>query len=220
MKKLITILAIMIVLVGAAFATTGDTSNGTAVIDITATIAAKYPTFRLGVGTVSSGSASTDYSNVASSNVAHGSVSLTTDLTATAATIQFKIYQISTTRGASNYRLMLKGTDLENTAYATSGATDGVDANEKFTYSAGTFNVNAPAAASKVTVTAKSSSDTGFTNQDGGYTVVNAADSYLLAGTGSPAAVELGNVTYTWSANPAAITGTYTATVTLTVEAY
>ena len=210
----------MIVLVGAVFAVDGDTSNGTAVIDITASITAQYPTFKLGVGTVTTGTKTTDYSNVAASSPTHGLVALTTDLITTDATIEFKVYQTSITRGASNFRLKFKGTDLVNDDYATLGTASTIDDNEKFTYSAGTFTPVAPAASSKVTVTAKATADTGFTGTDGGFTVENAADSYLLAGTSDPAPVELGNVIYTWNRNASAVVGNYSATVTLTVEAY
>ena len=51
------------------------------------------------------------------------------------------------------------------------------------------------------------------------FLVEYAADSYLLAGTGTPAAVEIGNVTYTWTGKANALSGTYNATVTMEVEA-
>ena len=135
MKKLITILAIMTVLVGAAFAAPSakaQEADGTALIDVIATILEESPRFELAVktgATAVTGGANAndgidavdptdrtiDYTELSSTVAA----SLATG---TEATVVFSINQIASARSNATYDLTVTASDLELIQYS-----DGTD---------------------------------------------------------------------------------------------
>ncbi len=125
MKKLITILTIMIVLVGAVFAVdpsaTRAGSAGTAAIDVTAQVTATYPIYKL----VVSGGAGDASSVVAPANQYAFNVVPDPALTPAAITdvsglivadgsavVTFHVNQISNSRCTASYRLSVAASDL------------------------------------------------------------------------------------------------------------
>ena len=212
MKKLIVILAIMIVLVGAVFAeeVKGDAA-GTATINVTTSIGEEFPRFQI-VATSITG-AGGDLGDAATI-AANGSVEIdTNDLLTKSAEILFTINQIKDSRATVGYTIKIKATNLV-LKDVVSPATDerflySVKENAGFTATGTVANV--------ITVTAKTSTDQGFDTVDGGFDVQYLNDKYIEASANEPKAI--GTVTYVWAANKTAKVGDYDATVTMTITA-
>ena len=213
MKKLISILAIMVVLVGSVFAdVNGQTSNGTAVIDIKATIAESHPTFQLKAKTITTQATGENgdilISTVANDSPTHGKVTIATDHLLTAnAVIVFAIEQNNSSRSTANYTLGVAATNLTLDNYATVGAST-LEADEYF----------------EVALSGLTAADGYGSTSTNGVKITPATGSFAAdydgkVVDGSTTAVELATFTATWTKKPNAVAGNYSATVTLTITA-
>ena len=231
MKKLITILAIMIVLVGAVFATPSAKSqeaNGNAYIDILATILEEAPRFELkvksgatavtttGYGTndtidaVDPSDTTIDYSELSAADaaaLANGS---------STATVKFSINQIQSARTNANYKLTLTVGDLNLIEYSNgSTPTGALDENEVFTVKSTSLVVGSAGASIKgavlttVEMASVSASGLELTVDYHGVVAANATDNKK----------ELGELTVEWNHNADAVSGKYQAAITLNVTA-
>ncbi len=205
MKKVITILAIMMILVGSVFADTvpaGSGSNGTASLDVTIAISAQYPTFQLKSGSATDNVASTHEANYDPADVALTADSLLSD----DQPVSFDIVQLTRSSATAKYWLTVTATDMVLVKDA-SGATISTlsDASiQSFTVKSATPTVSAPETAI-----------TGIDNTGtSGNKLVAAYD-----GTTVAANTTIGSFTATWKKNANAVSGSYKATVTLTVTA-
>ena len=197
MKKLIAILTIAIVLVGAVFAT------DEAQINITAVISSLDPAFRLTAKTITteeSGSSST-----AGVVGTPGSVTLATDMLLSGnASIVFDIEQIATSRTKTPYLITVSASDLLLTTVA-SGHTN----NQKFTNAISAYKgegiTDELTGVNHVTTTKPSAGPFRFA-YDG--TTINAT---------TDSAVVLGEFTVTWTGNSEAEVGTYSAYVKIEI---
>lgn len=226
MKKLITILAILVVLVGTVFATDPAPQSGSAVIDITATIEEVTPFFVLRL-TKDDAVKSAATSEVKASSPTHGEsglseASIEALSAGTAVTVSFDIFQRTMARLSSNatlnhsYTFTITATDLilqVNSANVSSPAN-----NQKFGVVQAHPAVNAletnAAAAQTITQT------------QGQTAITTATVTGSAAGTGTlgvvydgmvPASTILGNFQVSWNGNIAAVPGDYKATVTMEV---
>ncbi len=202
MKKIITILAIMMILVGSVFAATGDSSNGTASLDVTIAISAQYPTFQLKSGSVTDNVASTHADSYDPADVA-----LTADsLLSEDQPVSFDIVQLTRSSAKATYWLTVTATNMDLVKDA-SGATISTlsdTGTQRFTVASTTPSVSAPTTA----VTGISNNGTS------GNKLVAIYD-----GTTVAANTTIGSFTATWNKNANAVSGDYKATVTLTVTA-
>ena len=210
MKKLIAILTIAIVLVGAVFAA----DLGQADIVVTTTIAPAVPNFKL-----VSGSAEDTLGD--NTTVATTKVELATDLTAdnaTAETVTFTIKQVGRARTTKAFTFTATATDLLLVKYtnaagnevANSGNTASTAdaADQKFEVNGGnngTWSVNTFANSTVLTSSQATMAGASTT-------------SYSVTYKGRPVADDtaVGSFTVTWNPNANAVEGTYEATVTLT----
>lgn len=204
MKKLITILAIMVILVGAVFA------DDNAAVQVTVTVPEYVPTFKLAT------SDTTDISAAVSDLVAASGASSPTSATATATagqtlaagnalTITFGVIQVNNAAGyiktTHGYTFTASATPL-----ILSGKTeDNAAANEKFTVSTIgdiTSAANAPGT-DYATITSNP------------YKITYTGAKYTPGAASCE--TEVATFDVTWGANAAAKNGDYTATVTLTM---
>ena len=212
MKKLIAILMVLAIVAGFAFAAVnGATSNGTAVIDVKATIAESHPTFQLFAKTITTQDTG-DNGDILTSSVAaeptHGKVTIATDhLLTQDAVIVFAIQQNNSSRSTANYTLGVAATNLTLDNYASVGAST-LEADEQFTVAISNLSV-ATDYTSTSTKGIKITADTASFAADYDGKVVD----------GSTNAVELATFKATWTKNPTAVAGNYSATVTLTITA-
>lgn len=229
MKKLITILTIMIVLVGAVFAT--DPTEGTAAINITASITEQFPTFKLNTkaGEAAIGSAAEN----AVSTAAHeaGTTALTADsvqalsVNGTDVSVKFQITQTADARLNANsskhvYTFGVSATSL--ILQINSADKENYGATERFMVVDATPAINAKDSANAegtITVADDNTQDHAQANietasiagGDGTMTVTYAG--FVPSGT------VLGNFEVGWHGNAAAAPGSYKATIRLSVTA-
>ena len=209
MKKLIAILTIAIVLVGAVFADTAD-------LHITTTITAIPQAFKLGVKSVATGEGKATLSSgadavsvVTNAAPTKGEVVITTnDLLTKDATITFAVYQ--TAEGARKTQgYTLSATVGNLVLYALPAGTVGGTTPSAAQITANYFAADAPNA----TLTAVTNA-TLYTNGNAGTTL---AIGFL--GTPVAANTEIANFTCTWGKNANNIPGEYQADVVLTITA-
>ena len=238
MKKLITILTIMIVLVGAVFAANtpeAERANGTAQIDVTAKIPESVPQFQLAVksgdiasesddvalGTVtSSGSGENITYTTTAASLTSVKAALTDDAitelgkASSSVTIGFAINQIADANLKAAYEITVVATDLLLKKYSDGTAFSGTQTStQKFPLEA-TANTKMGAAP---TVTATSAS------VQTGLTLTAAANKLSVGYTGAAKIaatdpiLELGTFSVKWMSNATAVAGDYEANVTITV---
>ena len=211
MKKLITILTVMIVLVGAAFAVEakGDAA-GTATINITASIGEEFPRFQI-LASAITGAAGNISSSKATKDAAGAVTINTNELLTKSAAITFTVNQIKDSRTTVGYSLKIKANDL-----ILNGTTRGQEAGDEHFLVSKTAGFTATGSEDDViTVTAKTSSD--YDGFDGGFDVQYLNNKYIPATDVAPK--EIGTVQYTWAANNTAKVGDYSATVTMQIVA-
>lgn len=224
MKKLITILVILIVVVGAVFAADENKSaaTGAAQLDVTCHIDATAPRFALASDDTTNLQAEITTAVVNGKTKDDISVGATGALAATvatslgngtAATVSFKINQTQTSRIKAIYDLTITATDMQLTAYSDGTAkTSGWNANESFECTTKTPAVSAPnatATANNVTVAAFSGSSNVLTADYKGGVVAVAANNVLTIGT----------FDVVWSGNATAVAGDYKASIIMEVVA-
>ena len=220
MKKLIAILTIAIVLVGAVFAAT---SEGASAIRVTTHVNAIEPTFRLKAGEITSDlAAAADQAAVnaitAAALAGNTSYVIDTDALLTASqTVTFYVQQISRSKSTKTYTFEATATDLVLYKYLDTNGDEvlvseeehpATDAEKKFTVSSTTVNTFANGALPAAKAT---------------YSGTASAKTVEYLGNAQPASVEspvnVVSFTCTWGANNDAVTGDYQATVTLTISA-
>ena len=223
MKKLITILAIMIVLVGAVFASdpgykptdtpasTKSTGDGDAVINVTATIGSEWPKFQLatktGAAVVPSAVGGDEDAALSSANV-----SALTEADSGSVTVTFGINQISDSRTTDNYTLTVTATNLvlvqplggEAIAWNTAVATE--DVTERFV-------TTTPAPQ----ISKKSVDNITMNDSVAGTLKLDYNGKKIKAGTAS--ALELATFDVSWTKNSSAQAGDYKSVITLHVQA-
>ena len=217
MKKLIAILMVLAIVTGFVFASDplGTTSNGSAAIEINATINPAYPLFQLratGFGTNNEASSSEDFTNPVTDNVENNGANNPASITITAddmltksAVVNFDIYQRNDARAMAKYDLAVTATDLLLVQKADGTAvTSGQTAAQKFTVSPTTITVTPATGAAVANVTLSGATAGKLTAQYNG---------------GPVAETTLGTFACTWAANASAEAGQYKATITLTVTA-
>ena len=202
MKKLITILAIMIVLVGAVFA---DTAN----LLVTTEVTEVAQTFKLNLKEVATGNNKATFSDSAAESVVESTPTTddatitTNDMLTKDATVTFNVLQTTTdARKTISYTLSAVVEDL--TLYELPDHTTPTNAQ----ITANKFAADTPLAR---TITAVDHSEY-YTHGDAGTSV---AVNFL--GTPVPANTEIATFTCTWTHNANAIPGFYRANVTLTI---
>ena len=239
MKKVITILAVMIVLIGAVFA-----ANSSLIVK--ASIAEVAPTFGLEAkGTNVSDLTMARYANADAQTAAitaqtgYATITDASALTQANGTVavQFAIKQISDSSTTRGYHLSAKATNLVRvkdpaTQNAVNGGTGAIgmssvfsgegaiDANDMFPVATGTNGIAVP----PITAGEKSAVADYATNHVKG--TANATTSTTLDLTydgvkinAYATNIEVGQFTVTWNANPTARPGDYEACIELTVTA-
>ena len=219
----------MIVLVGAVFAeptTIAQEANGNAYIDILATIIEASPRFQLAIKSGATATTSNDgIDAVDATDTAHDEVELSSTVAAALAdgsadaTVSFSINQTTGARTNANYSLTIKASDLELQTYSDGSApTDELTSQEKFTVKTRTLALGSAGASIKgavlTTVEMASVSVTTASDTTGAGCVLAVDYHGVVAAT-----KELGVYTVVWNKNADAVSGTYKATVQLTVEA-
>ena len=221
MKKLIAILTIAIVLVGAVFA--DATSTGASSIKITTSVSEIEPTFRLKAGEVTSDLAAAANAEAVASITAAALAGNTSyviaqdELLSAAQTVTFYVQQISRSKSIKTYTFSAAATDLVLYKYKDTNGDDvlvsehvhpATEAEKKFTVGATTVNTFANGALAEAKAT---------------YGGTTSAKTVQYLGNAQPASAEspvnVVSFTCTWAANNDAVTGDYQATVTLTISA-
>ncbi len=211
MKKAITILAVLIVLIGAVFAT--DTN---AAIRVSTEIGEVAPGFKLAFKELAQGNTATYVdgyttaeSTAVESNVEKGQIVITTnDMLTKDAKITFAVKQsVNKARKIANYTLSVATTDLK--LYKVPSPTTGADIDPTpAQIAANVFALEGNAAATINPV----DNATYYTHGNAGTTVT-----FNFTGASVPENTEIANFTYQWNKNANAIAGKYQADVTLTV---
>ena len=215
MKKLIAILTIAIVLVGAVFATSSNSS-----ITVTTHIGNIEPSFKL---------STTQVSTALGSNAA-GAHEITEDaLLASNQTVEFIITQINRSKSVKTYTLTATAEDLVLYKYKNAAGSDvlvsttahpATDAEKKFSIvggTSGTWTVDtftSTTAGENPTPFIPTSKVT-YGGSSSGLTVTYKGNA-LVASEEAP--VTVAKFTCEWAANNDAVTGDYQATVTLTIS--
>lgn len=229
MKKLIAILTIAIVLVGAVFATPStkaQEANGNAYIDILATILEDAPRFELavksgatavananpandGIDAVDASDTTIDYSELSAADAAK-----LADGTGTA-TVVFSINQIASARTNANYELTVTAGDLELIEYSNGTAKSGALAdNEVFSVKTKTLAVGSAGASIKGAVLTEV--EMASVSVSG---LVLTVDYHGVVAAAANNKKELGTFTVEWEKNEDAVSGKYQAAITLNVTA-
>ena len=229
MKKLITILVIMIVLVGAVFAAPSakaQEANGTALIDVIATILEESPRFELAVksgATPVSGGANDGIDAVSSDTTIDYSELSAADAAALAvdtdATVVFSINQIASARSNATYDLTVTAGDLELIEYSDGSdapASASLKANEKFTVKTASTTLEVGSAGASIKGAVLTSVEMASVAVSGSVLTV---DYHGVVAASTDAKKELGKYTVVWNHNADAVSGKYQAAVTLTVAA-
>ena len=220
MKKLIAILTIAIVLVGAVFATDPDAS-----ITITANVASQTPSFKMSItsDTTITGAAVvyTDPTVVAGGSAtatsALASGSVTTLLGASGSlSVAFSLQQVAPARltgtGAS-YKLKVEATDL--ILQGTNGDVASPTTQQKFGVVDDTPDVTR--ASETLTTTVNSNAVTVANLSHSGNELTVVYNGFVDASTTAPK--NLGTFSVSWNANQSAVPGDYKATIKLFVSA-
>ena len=244
MKKLITILTIMIVLVGAVFAVTNNsndaqTADGTAQIEITAKVTEQIPQFQLAIASaeadVSDATVSDDvefgsWSNATPSVLSAGTINaessaLTADavkaltgngVTAADVTVSFVINQIAKANLKANYKITVTAGNLNLVEYSDGTAVPTTNYTLKSTEY---FEVDddTPTVTASNTVVVDSINAITFTNTTGTDNVLHLQYTGNAQVDGSSTAVQLGSFNVKWKKNETAVAGDYKATVQIVV---
>ena len=213
MKKLITILTIMIVLVGAVFAVgpEPEDAEGTATINVKTAIGPQYPTFQLKVTTATSGQGDVNFSTVGGAN---GQATIDTNaLIANPVTLAFAIDQITNSRCTVNYTINIKATDL-----VWAGAADPAApaADEFFDVSAiGSLTATGAINNKRTVAVAQQGIKDGY---EAALSVGYLGGKFInVTKQENPDGKEIGTFSYTWAKNEDAKVGNYSATVVVEV---
>ena len=242
MKKLITILAIMIVLVGAVFA---DNAVGNSTLIVKTTIAEVLPTF--GLTAISSNVSSVTQAQYANATAQNNGVTTPIDSQQGYATItdstnlitangtvavQFAVKQISDSSTTRTFHLAAEATNLVRVKDPTTQSnvnvgvgnvsvnTDfsAIDANEMFTVSDSGTVIPAITNGSDVAAALDSTHHIkGSANATTSTTLDVQYDGVKISAYGADNNKQIGVFTVTWNANPNAKPGDYEACVKLTV---
>ena len=213
MKKLITILTIMIVFAGMVFAVDG------AYIDVTATIAEHVPTIKLAITSATSVVAFAE--DTVAADIAHaGPAALHADTvnnltSGTEQTVSFKIYQYDYARlsvnGTNNhiYNYTVSATDL--ILQVNDADVVGPTGAQKFNCSTKTPTVNALQTGATASANYTNNGNTTATAVGGAGSLTVTYKGYV------PADAILGEFDISWDGNTSAEAGTYKSTITMTV---
>ena len=222
MKKLIAILAVMIVLVGAVFAT--DTTN---TIKITTCINPVEPTFRLNGTSVNYQSHQTDTADVSDTGLVDITDNYLFDHAST--TVNFTITQISTSKSYSTYTFSVKASDLrlvegsDSTSYTFADWANTYDGHDDMILpidGRGTDGASLDASGYLAIALTAHADYTHIDLEAASGSVSAEYDGHqVVAGESNPAPVELASFSCTWNQNAAAMAGDYEAYVVLTVSA-
>ena len=203
MKKVIAILTIAIVLVGAVFAAT---STGNAVLKVQTTIEPVEPTFKLATDQVED--------ELGGDDGATAHVITTNDLLTAEQTVTFDVIQLIASKTVKMYTLTATATDLvlyqyqlpngtwQNVSGEGGVAHPATDAEKKFTVNATTVNTFA----NGVLTTAQAT-----------YGGSASSKTITYKGTDVAADTKVAYFTCTWDDNATAVPGRYEATITLTI---
>ena len=231
MKKLITILTIMIVLAGAVFATepTPDPrgqNHTTANIDVTATVEAIYPAFSLKATGDSIDAAATAAEGERDTAVLKSTV-VSALATATDATVDFQILQTGPARVKNSYTLTVSATPLALVKFIDA---DGVEINTDPSADEIAVNTFALKQGNAAPAIKQNSLHAAVQKGEQGHEVVvgqfTAANNVLTAAYNGVVTVAdlgqsnvLGAFDVTWLANANVASGKYKATVTVEIAA-
>lgn len=218
MKRIITILAIMVVLVGTVFA--DATSTGAASLKITTTITADEPTFKLSTTQVSSDLAAQTAQAAAAAALAGDSAhNIENDALLSAnQTVKFTVTQVAKSRSTTMYTFTAAATNLELYEYQNASgnwiqtattAHPAADADKRFVVSAATVDTFA--------VPTVNEAPAGLTATQATYGGTASAKTITYLGSSVAANTDVLEFTCTWQQNADAVPGHYRATVTLTV---
>ncbi len=216
MKKLITILTIMIVLVCSVFADPAPLAqNDSAQIDVTAVITLKKPVFALKAASFGTNGAGTNAVIGVSDTMEHGSVTaedirIGDDvLSDYDATVNFQIVQTALSRAQGTYTLTVAASNLVITKIKLADGTESTDA-EKLDAANNKFVVSAAPTIQKGT-SGTAPTNTTMDNTTAGELAITYDGKKVDANT------ILGNFSYTWTHDANCAAGTYEADVTLTI---
>ncbi len=220
MKKVISILVVLALVAGFAFATEPQDSDahGSATININASIGVLFPRFQLAVKT-GSGTASanvTDGGASSDSDLSEANITALTTENGTA-TVDFNVNQIADSRCTANYKLTVvaydmcliksaDGTTVPRRSYINAIADN--DATHRFAVQSGVTHAKVYEG-SNITVAVDPT--------DAAFLTASYAGVFADYSTNNP--IVLGTASATWNANTTAIAGDYQAQVSLTVEA-
>ena len=219
MKKLITILTIMIVLVGAVFADPAATSTGNTSILVTTSISAVEPTFKLYSGAIESllADQTVDEAKAAAVAANHPVVIDTNSLLTEAQTVTFKVSQITNSRSIKAYTLAAEATDLVLYKYKNAQNQDVLEETTAHPAAAGKKKFEVQATTVNTFANGSLSTDDATYGGDGSAkTITYKGTSIDVTGQGK-APIDVATFTCTWNPNDQAVTGDYRATVTLKI---
>ncbi len=216
MKKLIAILTIMIVLVGAVFAAT---PTGNAAILVTSSIEPVEPTFKMYTAQVSVELANQTAEQARTAALAGSAHVITANaLLENNQAVVFTVQQLTNSRSVKTYTLSAAATDLVLYKYQDANGDDvlvsetphpATDAEKKFTVDATTVNTFANGSLTSAQATY------------GGTAIektITYKGTFIDTTSDGKAPIDVASFTCTWGANPIAVTGDYRATVTLTIS--
>jgi len=230
MKKAITILAVLIVLVGAVFA---DVHAGATAVKVTTSVSNVEPVFVIKVGDVTSAVSTVigkdettgaetrtpvTTANATSAALAGDAYHITTnDLLNGAKEVTFDVHQTNATKAILKYQFTAKATDLVLYKYPDSTGT--------LVDNSGTTAHTAPAAAQRFLVNGGTDGEVSVsTFADGSlgatqakYAGTTSAKTVEYLGTNVAANTKVTSFKCTWNQNADAVVGEYQGTVTLTI---
>ena len=226
MKKLITILTIMIVLVGAVFATdeVKTDANGVASIDVKAVIEAKAPRYSLFAGTGNDAVASGDTvaSHTSTQVDMTSTISASLIASTSAVTVNFQIKQTQASNLTATYKLKVTANDLILTRRSGANADLATDYDRLDTEKFVCVDKTPAIKGIDLTIDANDYYKSGdvkiakLTKSENELTV--AYEGAFALGENN-AAVQIANFDVQWTGNPLAVAGTYNADVILEVTA-
>lgn len=211
MKKLITILAILTVLVGAVFADTADIRISTEIGEVAPAFKLSYKAVATGnSATYTSGTTETVASSVVAGTPTAGEIVITTnDMLTKDAAITFAVTQtVANARKTASYTLSANAGDL--TLYEIPGTTEEEKTPSAEQIAANKFDLVGDAAA---TITPVAHTDYYDNGREG------TSVTFDFLGTPIPANTEIATFSYKWGKNADAIPGKYQADVVLTITA-
>ena len=228
MKKFLACLLVFVFVVAGIFAAPtakAQEADGSAYIDIIATILEEAPRFELAVKSGAT-AAATPGTNDGIDAVAADSVHDINELSAnvaaalavdTDATVVFSINQIASARTNATYSLTIAVEDLELVKYSDGTTpTAALKDNEKFTVKSATLAVGQAGASIKGAVLTQVEMASVVANDT---TDILTVDYHGVVAASAQAKKELGVYTVVWNHNADAVSGDYEATITLTVAA-